>query len=147
MVSGSVVDGNADTGTCLRGAGSYAKKRQADTAKQFNLRVDRHGNAGSEPRLEPFSPLIGPISRTCMRLSYSLKTTAKGLKDCLVNADEVKRLRKRLGYTQVELAAVLGVHKLTVSAWEMGRRNISRPTEIALNSLPKNPRNKHRRIR
>jgi DNA-binding transcriptional regulator YiaG len=76
-----------------------------------------------------------------------IETRAKILKDYLVNADEVKRLRKRLGYTQGELAKVLGVHKLTVSAWEIGRRNISRPTEMALKSLPKNPQKQRQRRR
>ena len=55
-----------------------------------------------------------------------------------MTAEQVKQLRKQLDYTQAELATVLGVHKLTVSAWEMGRRNVSQPTEIALKSLRKN---------
>jgi transcriptional regulator with XRE-family HTH domain len=62
-----------------------------------------------------------------------------------VTADQVRRLRKSLGYTQAELAALLGVHKLTVSAWEIGRRNVSRPTEIALKSLPKKQQTQRKR--
>jgi DNA-binding transcriptional regulator YiaG len=97
--------------------------------------------------LQVTDPIIHPASSNRYAFVMLIETRPKVLKDCLVNADEVKRLRKRLGYTQVELAKVLGVHKLTVSAWEIGRRNISRPTEIALKSLPKNPQKQRQRRR
>jgi DNA-binding transcriptional regulator YiaG len=97
--------------------------------------------------LQVTEPIIHPVSSNRYAFVMLIETRAKVLKDCLVNADEVKRLRKRLGYTQVELAKVLGVHKLTVSAWEIGRRNISRPTEIALKSLPKNPQKQRQQRR
>ena len=66
-------------------------------------------------------------------------------RDETVTAEQVKQLRKQLDYTQAELATVLGVHKLTVSAWEMGRRNVSRPTEIALKSLRKKRQKQRKR--
>ena len=34
--------------------------------------------------------------------------------------DALRRLRDNLGYTQARLAAILGVHPLTVSRWECG---------------------------
>ena len=35
-------------------------------------------------------------------------------------ADEVKRIRKRLGLTQAELAKELGVTRVSVARWEIG---------------------------
>jgi transcriptional regulator with XRE-family HTH domain len=42
--------------------------------------------------------------------------------------DEMKAARARLGLTQVQLAAELGVHPITVSRWETGERGIPEPT-------------------
>jgi len=41
---------------------------------------------------------------------------------------DVRRLRRRLRLTQAELAARVGVHKLTVSRWESGRGGVPEPT-------------------
>ncbi len=41
--------------------------------------------------------------------------------------DELKRLRKRLGMTQAQLAEALGVRLETVGRWEVGMRRISEP--------------------
>ena len=40
---------------------------------------------------------------------------------------DVQRLRRKLGLTQAELAARLGVHKLTVSRWECDRTRVTEP--------------------
>lgn len=37
-----------------------------------------------------------------------------------MNATMIKAIRNRLGLTQVEFAAVLGTHSITVSKWERG---------------------------
>jgi putative transcriptional regulator len=43
-----------------------------------------------------------------------------------VTPSDVTNVRTRLGLSQAQLAALLGVHTLTVSKWERG---LSRPTE------------------
>jgi DNA-binding transcriptional regulator YiaG len=45
----------------------------------------------------------------------------------LVDAEKLKRIRKRLALTQVELAVELGVHPITVAKWETGARGIAEP--------------------
>ena len=37
-----------------------------------------------------------------------------------MKAEEIKALRLRLGLTQTELAAEIGVHQVTVARWETG---------------------------
>jgi DNA-binding transcriptional regulator YiaG len=44
-----------------------------------------------------------------------------------MDADEMKAARARLGFTQAQLAAELGVHAMTVSKWETGQRSIPEP--------------------
>ena len=46
--------------------------------------------------------------------------------------DALRRLRDNLGYTQARLAAILGVHPLTVSRWECGTLA---PTPVGLRLL------------
>ena len=38
----------------------------------------------------------------------------------VVTANDIAGLRRRLGFSQVQLAQLLGVHPLTVSKWERG---------------------------
>ena len=40
-----------------------------------------------------------------------------------MKGEEIKALRLRLGLTQTELAAEIGVHRVTVARWETGRKN------------------------
>ncbi len=47
-----------------------------------------------------------------------------------MTSDEVREARKGLGLTQADVAELLGVDKLTVAAWEQGRRQM--PTTAAL---------------
>ena len=42
-----------------------------------------------------------------------------------MTGDELRRIRRRLGKTQLELAELLGTHKNTVARWERGERGIS----------------------
>lgn len=48
------------------------------------------------------------------------------------DADDVKRIRKSLDYSQDHFAAVLNISKKTVQAWESGRRH---PNHAALRLL------------
>lgn len=48
---------------------------------------------------------------------------------------QIKAIRARLFLTQNQLAVRLGVARNTVVRWENGTRNISRVTEIAIQSL------------
>jgi len=62
---------------------------------------------------------------------------------------DVQRLRRRMALTQAELAARLGVHKLTVSRWECGRVRVTEPMARLLGLLatrvPKPPKARSRR--
>lgn len=49
-----------------------------------------------------------------------------------MQGDEFKRRRKRLRYTQPEVAALLGVHEITVSKWERGVHRIPEAVALAL---------------
>ena len=61
---------------------------------------------------------------------------------------EVQRRRRRLGLTQAELAARLGVHKLTVSRWECDRVRVTDPMARLLllaTTVPKPVKGRSRR--
>ncbi len=45
---------------------------------------------------------------------------------------ELKRRREKLGLTQVQLAAQLGVDPITVSRWERGVQPISHTVAVAI---------------
>jgi transcriptional regulator with XRE-family HTH domain len=51
--------------------------------------------------------------------------------------DEVKRLRKKLGWTQQKLADELGVTQTSVARWEIGMNQIEEPTARLLKLLVK----------
>jgi DNA-binding transcriptional regulator YiaG len=53
---------------------------------------------------------------------------------------EVRRLRQRLGLTQVELAQRLDLNKMTVSRWERGLVPIPKATAELLKLWAKQPR-------
>ena len=60
--------------------------------------------------------------------------------------DEIKKLRKRLGMTQQELADTLGVTQTSVARWEMGLHVINEPTARFLKMLVKNkPKGKRKK--
>ena len=40
-----------------------------------------------------------------------------------MKAEEIKAMRLRLGLTQTELAAEIGVHRVTVANWETGGKS------------------------
>jgi transcriptional regulator with XRE-family HTH domain len=50
---------------------------------------------------------------------------------------EAKRIRKKLGLTQVELAKKLGLHFMTISKWERGAEPIMKQTALVLKLLAK----------
>lgn len=54
-----------------------------------------------------------------------------------MTADELRRIRKRIGMTQAELAAALGVWQVTVARWEAGMRSISEPTARLIERIAK----------
>ena len=45
------------------------------------------------------------------------------------------RIRKRLGFSQRQMAEALRVHPMTVSAWERGRQPIPGPAEALMELL------------
>ena len=52
-----------------------------------------------------------------------------------MNPDDLKKWRKRNGYSQPQLARTLGVIPLTVSRWERGVREIPSFLHLALECL------------
>ena len=52
-----------------------------------------------------------------------------------MTGDELRRVRKRLGLTQVQLAKELGVHWNSVARWERGEVGISEPVAKLLRIL------------
>lgn len=49
-----------------------------------------------------------------------------------MTAQDVRRIRKQLGLTQVALAKALGVHSISVSRWERGAVRVQPTTALAL---------------
>lgn len=58
-----------------------------------------------------------------------------------LTSEEIKKIRKTLGMTQAQLADALRLEpksgRNTVRAWETGKRKITGPSSIALESLIK----------
>jgi transcriptional regulator with XRE-family HTH domain len=55
-------------------------------------------------------------------------------------AAAIRELRKRLGLTQAKLAALVGVHRSTVSRWERGRHTPSPARALSLAKIEQPPR-------
>jgi DNA-binding XRE family transcriptional regulator len=52
-----------------------------------------------------------------------------------MDGNEFKRRRERLRYTQPEIAALLGVHEITISKWERGVHRIQESVALALQHM------------
>jgi transcriptional regulator with XRE-family HTH domain len=50
---------------------------------------------------------------------------------------ELRKWREENGYTQAELAGILGVAMMSVSRWEIGMRSIPSFLHLALKAIPK----------
>jgi transcriptional regulator with XRE-family HTH domain len=60
-----------------------------------------------------------------------------------MKSDELRRLRRALGYSQPELAAFLSVAKMTVSRWERGVHRIPESVAMLIRQMrPKQGRRK-----
>ena len=60
---------------------------------------------------------------------------------CIVmNGEELKSIRKRLGMTQVELSKLVGVTSNTIARWERDEVSISEPAARLIRSLSKGKR-------
>jgi len=63
-----------------------------------------------------------------------------------VNGDEFRQHRRRLGLTQVQLAARLGVHPITLSRWERDRvKRIPEPAAKLIRLLKPGRQSRSRR--
>ncbi len=58
---------------------------------------------------------------------------------------ELQKWRKETGYSQSQLAEVLGVATMTVSRWETGARAIPSFLHLALESVARNSKTKRRK--
>lgn len=54
-----------------------------------------------------------------------------------MTANELREKRKDLGYTQEELAVILGVTANTIARWERDEVTFPQYLELALRSVPK----------
>jgi DNA-binding XRE family transcriptional regulator len=52
-----------------------------------------------------------------------------------MKADELKRRREKLGFTQEELAKRLGMQRLSVIRWETGQTKVPKSIELALKQI------------
>ncbi len=55
----------------------------------------------------------------------------------MMKPDELRKWREKNGYTQDELADILGVAMFSVSRWETGTRAIPSFLHLALKAIPK----------
>jgi DNA-binding transcriptional regulator YiaG len=55
--------------------------------------------------------------------------------DKTMTADEFKGIRESWGMKQSEIAELLGVHSMTVSAWERDKQSIPAPVVLLLAAL------------
>lgn len=62
-----------------------------------------------------------------------------------MDALELRRMRQRLGMTQVALAIAVGVYPTTVSRWERGSRRIPEPVAKLMHRIRAERRSKKRR--
>ena len=53
-------------------------------------------------------------------------------KNSLLSADEIRFVRKAVGYSATELAKVMGVNKVSVSRWESGSQRIGKESDRLL---------------
>ena len=51
--------------------------------------------------------------------------------------EELRKWREENGYTQAELAGILGVAMMSVSRWEIGMRSIPSFLHLALKAIPR----------
>lgn len=57
----------------------------------------------------------------------------------LVSAEDVLRIRRRLGVSQAVLGVLLGVKRMSVAAWEQGKRRPHGPARRLLELLDADP--------
>lgn len=61
-----------------------------------------------------------------------------------MSPDELKAWRESHGLSQTELAQALGVHKMTVSSWEVGKQTAPAYVELALCELARRLKRKRK---
>ncbi len=53
----------------------------------------------------------------------------------MTNTSTLRETRRRLNLTQVQLAALLGVHVCTLKRWEKGSFRVPRAVELAMREI------------
>jgi DNA-binding XRE family transcriptional regulator len=71
-----------------------------------------------------------PSPESCYRAPRKPASTRSTPKETIIE------FRERRGWSQAQLALMLGVHYSTVSLWESGKRRIPASIEMALKSIP-----------
>ncbi len=72
----------------------------------------------------------------------TLTTTIDRWYNSAVKPEELKKWREKAGYTQAELAGILGVAMFSVCRWEIGTRAIPAFLHLALKAIPKKHKKK-----
>ena len=89
--------------------------------RELRRTVAKLGKGGAAPTTAPkTSPAV------------KLEAAPADIEKARFSAGLIKKLRKRLGITQVELATIMDVSPTTVAFWEQGR---NRPTEASKATL------------
>ncbi len=65
---------------------------------------------------------------------------AKPARVTTFKCDDVRKVRRKLGQTQIEFAALIGVSVATLRNWEQGRRRPDGPALVLLRVTAQNPR-------
>jgi DNA-binding transcriptional regulator YiaG len=92
------------------------------------------GSRAGEPAAKPAAPPV------------TLEADPAEVAKARFSAGLIKKLRKRLGVTQVEFATILGVSPTTVAFWEQGRNRPTDESKAALVALRKLGRRDVKRI-
>ncbi len=84
---------------------------------------------------ENFDELLESVKEGCA----ILKGEKKPSRVIDFGEPDVKAIRKTLGLTQVQFAAMLGISVATLRNWEQGRRTPEGPAMVLLRVAEKNP--------
>jgi putative transcriptional regulator len=94
-------------------------------------------------RLDPASPPTGRINEALLDATTEemirMQQAADDREDMQQEARFVRRLRRRLGLTQIEFARKIGVPVMTVRTWESGRQPLTGIERSLLRILDREP--------
>jgi putative transcriptional regulator len=81
--------------------------------------------------------ILASLAEVQNHLAKKIELTSRIIK--VPEAPDIKKIRKRFGYTQKDFALNFGFTLKAVQEWEQGRRNPERSARILLNIIDKDP--------